>query len=96
MTTKSSVPEYALQIRRITQALAVAHNDVVRSDLLPADRLELVEMFTEGNLDKRFDKLTDQLELLEESFDDLPELISEYVRTIPLAAYDTGSSDGDR
>ncbi len=65
-------------------------------DVRSGQSVDLVAMFTEGNLDKRFDKLRDQVELLEDEFSQLDELISDYVAAIPLAAYDTGSSDGDR
>lgn len=96
MTARHADPQYAVQLTRIARALAVAQNDVVAPDVAPGLSPDLVAMFTEGNLDKRFDKLRDQTELLEEGFPDLDELLSEYVRTVPLAAYDSGSSDGDR
>ncbi|MHC4875246.1 MAG: hypothetical protein ACYTGL_02030 [Planctomycetota bacterium] len=96
MTTQSTDRSYTLQLQRIAQSLAVAHNDLVACDVRSGQSVHLVAMFTEGNLDKRFDKLRDQVELLDDEFPQLDDLISEYVAVIPLAAYDTGSSDGDR
>lgn len=96
MTTQSTDQSYTRQLQRIVQALAIAENEVVTADVAAGLSPELVAMFTEGNLDKRFDKLRDQVELLEEGIPELDKLIEEYVATVPLAAYDTGSSDGDR
>lgn len=96
MTTQSTDRGYARQVQRITQALAVAKNDMVTPDIAVGLSVELVDLFTAGNLDKRFDKLRDQVELLEDGFPNLDKLIEDYVATVPLAAYDTGSGDGDR
>jgi hypothetical protein len=91
-----SLAEYRAQITACARALAVADNAVV-APFLPAGVADAaVKMFTDGNLDKRFQKLTDQLELLADSLDDLEELIVRYVRTVPLAAYDTGCTDAER
>ena len=84
---------YRSQIIRCAQSLAVAHNDLIVSDLVPGTPLERVTLFTEGNFEKRFLKLKDQMDLLEDAFDDLDERINAYISTVPLAAYDTGSSD---
>lgn len=90
-----SAPEldYASQLRHIVQALAIGKNDLVSGEIAKRDSLEQVKMFTSGNLEKRFDKLKDQLELLEEEIDDLDALVDDYVMSEPLQAYDTGSSD---
>lgn len=96
MTTQSTGQNYTQQLQRIARALAVANNAVVTPDVADDLAPDLVSMFTDGNLDKRFDKLRDQVELLEDGISNLDELIEEYVGTVPLAAYDTGSSDGDR
>jgi hypothetical protein len=84
---------YRSQIVRCAQSLAIAHNDLIVSDLFPGTPLERVTLFTEGNFEKRFLKLKDQMDLLEDAFDDLDERINAYISTVPLAAYDTGSSD---
>lgn len=91
MTTSNR--DYAAQLRHIAQALAIGKNDGVSGDIARRDTLDQVEMFTSGNLEKRFDKLKDQLELLEGEIDGLEEFIKKYVREQPLQAYDTGSSD---
>ncbi len=88
-----SINCYRSQIVRCAQSLAVAHNDLVISDLLPGTPLERVTLFTEGNFEKRFLKLKDQMDLLEDAFDDLDERLNAYIDEVPLAAYDTGSSD---
>lgn len=88
--------DYARTLRRLAGSLSVAHCADVAGDVATGFSMEKVKMFTDGNLEKRFQKLQDQLDLLGEERDDLDDLIVEYVRTVPLAAYDTGRSDGDR
>lgn len=83
-------------LTRISQGLAIGHNAVAENDIASEFTIDHIELFTSGNLDKRFDKLNDQLELLADVIDDLDQWISKYVTTVPLAAYDTGTSDGDR
>jgi hypothetical protein len=94
--TIHTTDEYREQIRHCARSLSLARNDAVAALLAPGHAVPLVKMFTDGNLDKRFQKLSDHLELLAEDFEDLEELIVEYVKTVPLAAYDTGASDGER
>lgn len=96
MTSETIMKDYADHLTRIATSLAVAKNDVVHSDVAVGQSHELVEMFTSGNLDKRADKLNDQFEMFGDSFDELPGLISRYIREVPLSAYDTGTSDTDR
>jgi hypothetical protein len=90
--------EYKDQIVHCARALAVAKNDAVHESLAPGMRPLQVEMFTAGNLDKRFQKLQDQMELVAGGFDadEFKDRIVRYVRSVPLAAYDTGDSDGER
>lgn len=94
--TMQAQDEYRRQIARFAQLLSVARNDPLAADLAPSQALWQVKLFTDGNLDKRYQKLLDQLERLESVFDDLDDLIVTFVRTVPLAAYDTGASDGER
>ena len=96
MSDNALLKDYAEQLSRIATSLAVAKNDVVHGDVSAGQSHELVEMFTSGNLDKRAEKLNDQLEDFEDAFDELPGFIRRYIREIPLAAYDTGTSDTDR
>lgn len=90
---KFALNEYREQIVRCAQSLAVARNEAVAGFLSAGMPLQRVAMFTDGNLDKRLLKIRDQLEEFEDELDDLEEPIREYIRAVPLAAYDTGSSD---
>lgn len=85
--------DYAAQLRHIAHSLAVGKNDHVTDDISERDTVEKVYMFTSGNLEKRFDKLKDEAELLEDELENLEDLIVRYVREQPLQAYDTGTSD---
>lgn len=96
MSNETILKDYAEQLSRIATSLAIAKNEVVHDDVSAGQSHELVEMFTSGNLDKRADKLNDQLEMFADNLEELPSLISRYIREIPLAAYDTGTSDTDR
>lgn len=88
--------EYAEQIRRCAQALALAKNDQVKGELANGHTLDMLKMFTDGNLEKRYQKLFDECEFMAEEFEDLDQTIVEYVKTIPLTAYDTGCTDAER
>lgn len=96
MTPATTNEEYAEQIRRCAQALALAKNDLVQSELASGHTLERLKMFTDGNLEKRFEKLVGECEFLAEEFEDLEEVIICYVKSIPLTAYDTGCTDAER
>jgi hypothetical protein len=96
MTPPTTDQEYAEQIRRCAQALAIAKNDQVTGELANGHTPEMLKMFTDGNLDKRCQKLIDECELLADQFEDLEEIIVEYVKTLPLTAYDTGCTDAER
>jgi hypothetical protein len=95
-TTPIMTSDYRDQIQRCAQALSLAHVEDVRSFLARGVKAEHVKLFTDGNLDKRFGKVLDQVELLKTAFDNLNDLVGEYIREVPLTAYDTGCSDGDR
>lgn len=86
--------EYAAQVKACVQALALANNSKVASYVVGEKPVEQLNLFTEGNLEKRFQKLNDQLDELHDVVEGLEDIIAEYVKTVPLAAYDTGSSDG--
>ena len=90
-----AVDEYRAQITACARSLSVAHVADVTGYLAAGNTSEMVKMFTDGNLDKRFLKLKDHLELLNGGFPEMEDLIAAYVKTIPLAAYDTGSSDAE-
>lgn len=88
--------DYRRQIAALTRALVTpnAENDVQG---LASDSTRMaVKMFVDGNLEKRLDKLSSQLEFLAEAFDDFEELLIEYIRSGPLTALDTSLTDGER
>ncbi|GAB4135188.1 MAG: hypothetical protein Tsb009_01220 [Planctomycetaceae bacterium] len=92
-TQAKAIEDYRNQIRRCAQSLAVANTKVVTHYLPKTEKLEMVDVYAEGNLDKRIWKLGDQFEFMKEEFDQLDEWIQTYIHTVPLAAYDTGSTD---
>jgi hypothetical protein len=94
--SQDAITEYREQITRCTQALALANNESVERFVLGNAPAELLKLFTDGNLDKRFLKLQDHFEQMATEFEKFDDLLERYIRTIPLAAYDTGSSDSQR
>jgi hypothetical protein len=94
MKTQSElIAEYRDQIRRCARTLAVAKTDIATRYLAPSESIEMVEIYAEGNLDKRTWKLNDQFEFMKEDFEKLDDWIKEYISTVPLVAYDTGCTD---
>lgn len=89
----SILDEYREQLRTCAQNLAVAKNDAVKPFLPSEDLAAMVKEFTAGNLDKRFGKLNDQFEFMAEEFPELEDWLVEYVKTVPLQAYDVGTTD---
>lgn len=94
LTSKST--DYRDQIQRCAQTMALGCVEDVRPFLANGMTVEQVKLFTDGNLEKRFEKVLDQVELLKAAFDNLDDLVNEFILEVPLAAYDTGCSDGDR
>lgn len=94
--TQAFTFDYRDQIQRCAQAMSLAHHEDVRPFLDRGMHVEQVRLFTDGNIEKRLGKLLDQLELLKEGFDDLEQMVTEFLHEVPLAAYDTGCSDGSR
>ena len=94
--TSPLLETYRDQIQRCAQTMALGNVEDVRRFLANGEKIEHVKLFTDGNLDKRIDKVLDQVELLKSVYDQLENLVSEYILEVPLAAYDTGCSDGDR
>jgi hypothetical protein len=87
---------YRQKVTRLARALARADALAVAGDLAAGCPRERARLFTDGNCEKRFEKLTDQLEFVAPAFDRFPDLIEAFIRAQPLAAYDTGTSDGER
>src|SRR5687767_4262879 len=89
MTTLApKTTDYRDQIQRCAQTMALGYAEDVRPFLASGMTIEQVKLFTDGNLDKRFEKVLDQVELLKAAFDNLNDLVDEYILEVPLAAYD--------
>lgn len=86
---------YRDQLRRWVPALAgsKATTDVSEA-LAPGSSFIGLKLFAEGNLSKRREKLRTQLEFVAEAFDDIEDLVSAYIRTIPAPAYETADGEG--
>lgn len=87
---------YREQVQRLVHALGRGQCQAVVDDLQPGSSAERLKMFVDGNREKRFEKLSDQLEFVAEAFDDFEHWIEVFIRQHPLAAYDTSASDGER
>ena len=88
---------YRDEIRRWVPALAGFQPSTGVCDALaPGSSPIGLKLFAEGNLSKRREALRAQLEFVAEVFDDLDELVSAYVRSVPPVAYDVTVSDGER
>ena len=95
-TASEAAAEYRRQLARWAQDLALAERASVAANLADGSSDLHVKLFTDGNLDKRFNKLQNALEFVAGAFQDFDDLLAAYVRALPLAAYDTGSSDAER
>jgi len=94
--TKSS-ETYREQLQRIARAMATAHSADVYADLEAGSQPELLKLFVDGNLDKRLDKLDKQLGFVKESLGEQFEpLAVEFIKALPLGAYDSGQYDGEK
>jgi hypothetical protein len=97
MSRSAQTPEeYRRQIENWTRALALAQNDRLGPALAEGGDVGQVQLFTEGNVEKRAEKILDQVELLQEAFDDLEEQVATYLRQVPPAAYDLGCEDAEQ
>lgn len=88
--------DYSEQLTRIARSLAAGRDNEVIGDVAAGTDPEYVQMFVDDNVQKRFDKIRHQVEVIEPGFEGLDELLSTYMDQIPLASYDIGASDGDR
>jgi len=91
----TSQETYEAQLIRIAQALAAGKPMEILGDVAGNTKADTVKMFTDGNLDKRFDKLQRQLEFAFDAFEDTEDLLIKFIKEQPLASYDTGASDGE-
>lgn len=87
---------YRQQLHRVAQAMALAHSTEVGAYLDSGSTTEGVQLFVDGNLEKRCEKLETQLEFVASVVENFASLVDEYVTSVPQAAYDTSCSDGDR
>lgn len=94
--SRSQAGAYREQMIWLAQSLAAARSEEVLAVVAAGTNPEHVRMFTDDNVDKRFEKLHKQVEFISAAFDDLGESLSDYIHEIPLSSYDTGSSDGER
>jgi len=88
-----ALEQYRRQLNEWVAALAVADDEAVCADVAEGYEANDVHLFTEGNLDKRADILDLQLAFLRPAFDDLDELIGEYVTGTPQLAFTAGPAD---
>ena len=95
--TSAADKSYRQQLARLAQAMSQAnHEKVVLPDLAQGMPPTRIKMFVDGNLEKRLDKLTKQLEFVAEIFDDFESLIVQYIREVPLSALGSSAGDGER
>ena len=88
-----TIAQYREQLRRCARSLAVARTQAVRPYLPSPAVAPMVDVFIDGNLAKRIWKLSDQFEFMQDAFPALDDWFQEYIRTVPLQAYDIGTSD---
>lgn len=94
--TPMSTDLYREQLTGLARAMALPNQEnEVAAALAEQFTTKHVRLFVEGNLEKRIEKLTKQLSFVAETFSDFERLVMDYIRATPLAAYDTGTSDGE-
>lgn len=96
MAVSISLDAYREQLRHYAQTMAVGDTRGAIAGLKPGMAPNRVAMFTDGNLYKRYEKLQNACEVLAEGVDGLNEYIEDYIKVVPLAAYDSGASDAER
>lgn len=96
MAATYSLEAYREQIRHYAQTMALGRTDAAAQGLEAGMVADRVGMFTDGNLYKRYEKLQNACELLADGLDELQDLVKQYIKEVPLAAYDTGNTDAER
>src|SRR5262245_27232320 len=86
---------YCRQLCKWADALATCQNDAVRAALAPGSSPKDVGLFTEGNVEKRIEKLRGQVDFVSAAFAAFDRLLTKYATATRLEAYDTGASDGE-
>jgi hypothetical protein len=87
---------YGVQVALWARALATGNVDGLSTALAEGSSLKQVQLFVEGNFEKRHQLLRKYLEFVSDAFEDIGELLWDYVNEVPLAALDTVSEDADR
>jgi hypothetical protein len=97
MTPETEKQEtYHEQLARLAQSLAGGREREIFEELSSPAWQSRLTLFAEENREKRFEKLSDQVEFVSPAFGDFEQLLVAYVHAVPLAAYDTGARDGER
>jgi hypothetical protein len=94
-TTDHAVEQYRRQLNAWVEGMAVDDNSAVYPDAAPTSTPTDVDLFTEGNLAKRFEVLDFQMAFLRPAFPDFDDLAVDFITTEPLPAYETGSVSGE-
>ena len=85
--------DYRRQVARWTALLSGESAGPLQAEIPEVDAAIRLGMFTEGNHEKRRDKLLDQLDLLQDVIDGLEYLVREYMGMMAPPAYDLGTAD---
>jgi len=96
MAVTYSLDAYREQLRHYAHTMAIGDNRAASAGLAAGHTPQRVAMFTEGNLYKRYEKLQIACEVLADGLEELNDYIKLYIKEIPLAAYDSGTSDAER
>lgn len=87
---------YRDDLARLVHAMVNGYGEDVQPSLAADSNLDHVYLFLEGNLEKRFEKLSSALEFVAPAFDNFADLVEQFMVSQPLTAYDTGISDAER
>lgn len=96
MAATYSLDAYREQLRHYAHTMAIGETQAASAGLKSGHTAERVAMFTDGNLYKRYEKLQMACEVLADGLEELNDHIKQYIKVIPLAAYDSGTSDAER
>lgn len=95
MNEPSTLDAYREELTRLARLLTREKVDEREDVPVPMSVREQMCLFAEENIDKRFEKLENQLEFVAEAFPDLGDLLGRYLEE-PQLAYDTVITDAQR
>jgi hypothetical protein len=95
-TPTSSVDTYRAQLTRWARAMALGNDAEVLDALDEGYSPRRFAMFVDGNREKRFELMKEQLAFVAGAFPNMDDLLADYLSEHPMAAFDTGTTDGDR